>query len=273
MSELHEVVLSGIGAITARGDFTLHSTSTALADLDEDTLPRESSIIQDFKLEDYLTSQKTYLDRCSALALAGCALALRDAGFTWPVGSTQDEIAAASGGFGITLGTHLGCIETMNVFWEKATERGVRLANPLLFSHSYFNSPISLCAIEFGLKGYHTTFCAGHDSGLEAVRAAHDAIRLGHAGAMLCGGVEAVSVARESFEPVEAMGEAAVFFVLERVDHPTRRNVRNLPYFPLEEAIFSLTGRERDAVRARLGDCGGAEGALCLAYLLTEGWS
>jgi 3-oxoacyl-[acyl-carrier-protein] synthase II len=267
MNALHEVILTGMAAITARGDFTLHGTATASVGDIQAAQAGESFTIDTFKLENYLTSQKTYLDRCSALALAGCAMALRDAGITWPVESTHSEGAPESRGFGITLGTHLGCIETMNVFWEKATERGVRLANPLLFSHSYFNSPISLCAIEFGLKGYHTTFCAGRDSGLEAVRAAHDAICLGHADAMLCGGVEAVSAARESFEPVEPMGEAAVFFVLESVEHAASRGANT---FSLEEEMFSQAGRQRDALRERFGDCGGAEGALCLAWQLAS---
>jgi 3-oxoacyl-(acyl-carrier-protein) synthase len=267
MSALHEVILRGMAAITARGNFTLHGPDTPSVGDIRTAQDSESFTIDTFKLEHYLTSQKTYLDRCSALALAGCAMALRDADITWPIESTHSSNAPEPHSFGITLGTHLGCIETMNVFWEKATERGVRLANPLLFSHSYLNSPISLCAIEFGLKGYHTTFCAGQDSGLEAVRAAHDALRLGHADAMLCGGVEAVSAARESFEPVESMGEAAVFFVLESIKHPPSQATG---YFPLGESMFRLAEQQRDAVRARFGDCGGAEGALCLAYALTR---
>jgi 3-oxoacyl-(acyl-carrier-protein) synthase len=267
MNELHEVVLSGMGVTTARGDLTLHGTGAATGDQSADVPTSGNFVLKDFKLEDYLTSQKTYLDRCSALALAGCALALRDAGIIWPVASTHGEDAPRAQGFGITLGTHLGCIETMSVFWEKAIERGVRLANPLLFSHSYFNSPISLCAIEFGLKGYHSTFCAGRDSGLEAVRAACDAIRLGHADAMLCGAAEAITAARESFEPVELMGEAAIFFVLESAGHAARRAVQAAPW---KEEIFNEALLRRDVVRARYGDCGGAESALCLALHLLQ---
>jgi 3-oxoacyl-(acyl-carrier-protein) synthase len=258
--ELHEVVLTGMGCITARGDLTLQGASNA-NDAQTFTLP-------DFKLENYLTSQKTYLDRCSALALAGCALALNDAGLTWPLNgdtSTHDELC------GITLGTHLGCIETMKVFWDKATERGARLANPLLFSHSYFNTPISLCAIEFGLKGYHTTFCAGTQSGIEAVRAAHDAIQLGHAAMMLCGGVEAWTPTRALLESESnvstPLGEASAFFVLESAHHAEQRNAANR--IPLHNRVLEQAAGDQ-TFSTRFGDCGGAASALSLAGLVQE---
>lgn len=258
MSQLHSVVLTGLGAITARGDRTLQGSTAP-----ESTLEEKSAAdfrITDFRLEDYLDSRKTYLDRCSALALAGGALALRDAGLEWPVTEAQ---------FGITLGTHLGCLDTMRGFWDNVGERGVRLASPLLFSHSYFNTPISLCAIEFGLKGYHTTFCAGENSGLEAVRAAHDAIRLGHARAMLCGGVEALTPARERCEPGDNLGEAAVFFVLEEKEFATARGAQ--PVLPFVEQKLNDVQQWNDEVLPAFGHCGGAQSTLWLAWQLTAG--
>ncbi|HEX8237442.1 MAG TPA: beta-ketoacyl synthase N-terminal-like domain-containing protein [Abditibacteriaceae bacterium] len=269
--ELQTVVLSGMGCITARGDLTLHG-ETKQNDNHAFTLP-------DFKLENYLTSQKTYLDRCSALALAGCALALRDAGLSWPL---NDETSTHEQLCGISLGTHVGCIETMKVFWDKATERGTRLANPLLFSHSYFNTPISLCAIEFGLKGYHTTFCAGTQSGIEAVRAAHGAIQLGHAQAMVCGGVEAVTPTRATLEPAAALGalalgEASIFFVLESARHAEQRNAANhiqLDNRVLDDAANECSLNEHslndESLSDRYGNCGGATSALSLAHFVQQ---
>lgn len=251
MSELASVVLTGFGAITARGDWTSRNwldfqanSSTESADF----------ALRNFALEKYLESQKTYLDRASALALAGCALALRDANVKWPV---EDEE------FGITLGTHLGCVETMRGFWDKAMERGVRVANPLLFSHSYFNSPISLCAIEYGLKGYHTTVCAGEESGREAVRAAFDAIRLGHAQAMICGAVEAISPTRSAGEPQHANGEAAVFLVLENSKRAAQREAGVL----LEVTAGLLESETTpETVNEQFGRCGGAQSTLDLLW-------
>ncbi len=140
----------------------------------------------DFDLKTYLATPKTYLDRASALALAGCALALKNAGLQGPFDAD----------FGIALGTQFGAVETMRGFEATLAEKGAKSVSPLLFSHSYFNSPISLCAIEWGLKGWHGPFC-GPDALRDAVTAARDAIALGHATRMLCGGVEALSPARQ----------------------------------------------------------------------------
>ena len=230
---LNSVVLTGVGAVVpAQG----------------------TRRIKEFKIEDYPLSPKTYLDRASALALAGSALAMRDAKIEWPVENADD--------FGLTLGTHLGCLDTMKGFWEDAVTKGVRLAKPLLFSHSYVNSPISLCAIEFGLKGYHATFCAGRNSGLEAVRAAFDAIRLGHAQVMLCGGVEAFTAAREACEPNEDLGEAAVFFVLQNAENANGR-------LEITDELLNEAARDESIIE-RYGDCGGATGTLALLELMQQ---
>lgn len=253
MNEFQKVVLTGVGAITSRGDFTLQDGSTPSAEMASSKASESDFVIENFALENYLASQKTYLDRCSALALAGCALALRDA---------QIESSSQYENFGITLGTHFGCVETMKSFWDKAAEKGVRLANPLLFSHSYFNSPISLCAIEFGLKGYHGTFCANEYSGLEAVRAAYDAIRLGRADAMVCGGVDAVTPTRVLCAPDERSGEAAVFFVLENEKHARERGARSTLAVP--ESWFEISDFKA-GISSHFGNCGSAGSTLALA--------
>lgn len=253
MNGFQNVVLSGMGAITARGDFTLNGESASFENIVSSDKGASTFIIEDFALENYLTSQKTYLDRCSALALAGCALALRDA----QIGSLSNAEK-----FGIALGTHFGCLETMKSFWDKAAEKGVRLANPLLFSHSYLNSPISLCAIEFGLKGYHATFCANEYSGLEAVRAAFDAIRLGHADAMVCGGVDAVTPTRLLCAPDEQPGEAAVFFILESEKHAQVHGARST--LVLNQSWFEIADLE-PGIANEFGNCGGAGSTLALA--------
>lgn len=157
----------------------------------------------DFDLKNYLATPKTYLDRASALALAGCALALQNAGLEGPFDAD----------FGIALGTRFGAVETMRAFEATLAEKGAKGVSPLLFSHSYFNSPISVCAIEWGLKGWHGTFC-GADALREAAVAARDAIFLGHATRMICGGVEALSPARELAGEANAR-EWSAFWVLE----------------------------------------------------------
>jgi hypothetical protein len=261
MKTLHEVVVTGMGAITTFGDATL-ADDTVLG-----SVPRTGAgdlPAEHFDLKNYPLSPKTYLDRCSALALAGGAIALRDAGVTTPAEDAER--------FGIVLGTHLGCLATMKGFWDKAIEKGARLANPLLFSHSYFNSPISLCAIEWGLKGYHTTICAGENSGLESVRTAFDAIRLGHADAMLCGGVDALTPERLLMEPQDkAMppGEASVFFVLESKNRAAARHVAT-QYSLTTDFFDNLATQPLNEVAQTFGHCGGATGALAVALELMK---
>jgi len=238
------IVVTGYSAITARGDFSSRGKST---------FPRspsgaEANAIAGFDIKNYPVSKKTYLDRCSALALAGAALALQNAQISYP-----PENAAR---FGITLGTHYGCIDTMKTFWDNIAEKGARHANALLFSHSYFNSPISLCAIEFGLQGYHNTVCAGSNGGLEAIRLAHDAIAADHADAMLCGGVDALTEARTILNPTENASEASVFFVLEKSTFAAERGAKVL--LEIDELFWE------NASESTFGDCGAANSALQL---------
>ena len=158
----------------------------------------------------YPLSPKTYLDRASELALCAASLALQNAGLRAPLGPDC----------GLCIGTQFGCVETMRVFEEKLHQSGARGASPLLFSHSYFNAAAALIAIEWGMSGYHAPFC-GADCAWQAIETARDAIMLGHAQIMLCGGVEANSTAR-SWAGENASGEGALFVVLQRDgDGPT----------------------------------------------------
>lgn len=240
------IVLTGYAAITARGDFSARGNSDG-----NFVAPKVSlGAIPSFDLKNYPVSKKTYLDRCSALALAGAALALQDAGISHP--------PADPARFGITLGTHWGCMDTMKSFWDNLSQKGAHLANPLLFSHSYFNSPISLCAIEFGLQGYHTTVCAGANSGLEAIRLAHDAIAAGHADSMLCGGVDALTAARIQMNHSDDDGEASVFFVLEKSSFAKTRDAKAL--WDIDPDFFD------NAIKwtSNFGDCGAASSVLAV---------
>ena len=172
--------------------------------------PQGALSVGEIKRADYPLSPKTYLDRASELALCAASLALRDAKLAGPLGSNC----------GLALGTQFGSVETMRVFEDKLHQSGARGASPLLFSHSYFNAAAALIAIEWEIRGYHAPFC-GRDSAWQAIETARDAIALGHADTMLCGGVEALSAAR-SWAGETAPAEGAFFVVLQRDgDGPT----------------------------------------------------
>lgn len=166
--------------------------------------PQGAFSVGEIDRADYPLSPKTYLDRASELALCAAALALRDAHLEGPLGANC----------GLVVATQFGSVETMRVFEEKLNQSGTRGASPLLFSHSYFNAAAALIAIEWGISGYHAPFC-GRDSAWQAIETARDAIALGHADTILCGGVEANSPAR-SWAGEATPGEGAFFVVLQR---------------------------------------------------------
>lgn len=136
-------------------------------------------------LKELRETPKTYLDRCSALALAACYLAVRDASLEWH--RTEPERR------GLSHGTCFGCLESLFAVTERMREQGTRAASPMIFTHSFANSPASLLAIEYSVRGPGATFADGALSGAEAVeygcrRTAADAVDF-----CLAGGAEALS--------------------------------------------------------------------------------
>lgn len=168
-------------------------------------LPSQGALsIPDFDLKNYPVAPKTYLDRASALALAACGSAIEKAELSAPLG---DEV-------GLCLGTQFGSVQTMATFEDKLAQTGAKTVSPLLFSHSFFNSPAAILSIEWGIRGPHAPFC-GARAGLDAVEAGRDALLLEQAQTMICGAVEANSPARELAGDSQN-GEGAIFLVLER---------------------------------------------------------
>jgi len=234
-----QVVITGVGPVSPIG--IGKEEFLAAFQADESTLagnpPRAE--IRDFDLGHYLESQKTYLDRCSEFTLAACSLALKDADL---------QIAGeARWRSGICLGTAYGCVGTLQTFTSLLHEKGARLANPLLFSHAYINTPVSLAAIEFDLAGFHSNVCHGSISGSLAIAVAADAIRAGRAEVMLAGGTEAFSqpllAAQQDSRP---LGEGAGMVVLESADHAQARGAQAYA----EVAAWASAGGHDSVVRA-----------------------
>lgn len=233
--------------------------------------------IENFRIEDYLDSEKTYLDRCSAFALAACALALKDSEQPTVSGDQLPDTTHRSP-TGICLGTACGCLHTMEDFFRRVLDKGPRFANSLLFSHSYANSPTSLAAIEFGLSGYHSTVTAGSLSGVLALMQAVDAIRLGYADRMLAGGVDVIS------DPLTRVwtelhcnrvpGEGAAFFLLENENSFRQRGM--IPDRSLRISVEWIrkdngpTPSSTFDLESRIGYALGASGVLDIAAAVAK---
>jgi len=181
----------------------------------------------DFALEDYLESEKTYLDRCSAFTLAACTLALGDAGVAR--GAVPPERT------GLVLGTGYGPLDTMWAHTVRVEQNGARRASSVLFLHSFVNTPISLASIEFDIQGPVACYCSGLASAGAALQYAADLIADGRADLVLAGGVDALSEALYAaldeegrIGPDFVPGEGAALLALQSAEGAAARGAAGL---------------------------------------------
>lgn len=232
---MNEVVITGIGPVSAIGigreDFLrgVGEGRDGVGPLSLFAGEYPAAEVRALRLEDILPSQKTYLDRASEFTLAAAQLALTDAGLS----RAMYERWRA----GVVLGSEFGCLGTMQTYTTALQQKGARLANPLLFSHMYVNTPTSLCAIEFALGGHHGSF-AGHGAGTAALESAIEALQLGRAELLLAIGVDALSeplyralVATGTLD--SPIGEGACALVLETAEFARQRGAHGLPLFEI----------------------------------------
>jgi hypothetical protein len=162
---------------------------------------QEVGLVPEFAPESILPTAKAYLDRQCLLALAASALALKNFG-----------VNSGNVSVGVSFGTARGPSATAARFASDCMEKGLRLARPMLFPHTYANAAASLASIEWGLRGHHANFAGGANASTLAIVSAVDAIRSGRCDAMVAGGAEAI--APDSRE--NGAGEGAAVFALER---------------------------------------------------------
>ncbi len=154
-------VLTGTGVVAPQGISNLDPLWLA----DGSDVPAEGYLVEGFDLKNYLSTVTSYIDRCSALGMAASKLALDDAG----VPNTD----ARTGDWGLGYATAWGCLDSMALFFAKVAKKP-KFAPPLIFSHSYANSPSSVICIEFGLCGVGATFSEGATGALTALGWARD---------------------------------------------------------------------------------------------------
>ncbi|MCX7591768.1 MAG: beta-ketoacyl-[acyl-carrier-protein] synthase family protein [Kiritimatiellae bacterium] len=251
MKNPRRVVISGVGAVTPLGHGRdrvfaalgeCKSGITGISLFDTNGLKgRTAAEIREFKIETFLDTQKTYLDRSSQFALAALALAMQDAGIV--PGTISGERPA------LIFGTAWGSLETMTIFFTDFLNKGPRLVKPFIFPHAYANTAISLAAMEFGLDGYHLNFSSGTVAGACSILAAFDRVRMGHETVAFAGGYESLSRAlflgceaagelspgeggKERCAPFDhnrngfVLGEGSGILVLEELEHAQHRGAR-----------------------------------------------
>ena len=241
-----------------------------------------------FRVEEFLPAPKAYLDRNSELLLAACGLARGHAGL--------DAAKFAPERAGILVGTAWSGQDTMAAFFADYVQKGPRLVKPFLFPHAYFNTAISLAAIEWSLRGVHQSFATGRVASGQALLEARDLLVDDEADVILAGGCEALGPALchifatlgwlppatqtdgarvfDHHHDGLVPGEAGAVLVLERASRAQARGAKPLATF-LGGGLAANTDSAdaaAAAMRAALAKAGVAPSDLACVCASANGW-
>jgi len=122
------------------------------------------------------------LDRSTRLIVSAAKLAIEDSRCIISEENTDD--------IGVSVGTTLGSIKSINDFDEVTINEGPRYTNPAFFPNTVINSPASHVSIWHHIKGFNTTISTGFTASLDAMHYAYDFIQYGRAQLVYAGGVE-----------------------------------------------------------------------------------
>jgi 3-oxoacyl-[acyl-carrier-protein] synthase II len=253
MSELNgrrRVVVTGIGMVTPLGN-DVETTWSALLAGGSGAGPITQFDVGDFPVSfaceakdfdptewvDYKASRR--MDRFTHLALAAARQAEQSAGL---------EIAAEPERVGAAVATGIGGLKSFEACVAVLDERGPDRVNPFSIVQIIPNLAAGWVSMELGTKGPLLAECTACAASNMAIGDGLDAIRLGRADVMVCGGTEAPisrvgiagfaamrAISRRNDDPARAsrpfdadrdgfvMGEAAAMIVLEELERARAR--------------------------------------------------
>ena len=212
------VVVTGMGMVTPLG-LDVESTWSALlagesgageiTQFDHSDFPVHFACeVKDFDPTtwiDYKASRR--MDRFTQLALAAARMAEADSGL---------DIAAAPDRIGAAVATGIGGLKSFEACLDTLRDRGPDRVNPFSIVQIIPNLAAGWVSMELGTKGPLLSECTACAASNMAIGDSVDAIRLGRADAMICGGTEA---------PVSSVGIAgfgAMRAISRRNDDPKR---------------------------------------------------
>jgi 3-oxoacyl-[acyl-carrier-protein] synthase II len=244
------VVITGIGAVTPLGN-DVETTWTNLVAGESGAGPitqfdpREFAVnfaceVKDFdptQWIDYKAARR--MDRFTHLALAAARQAEADSGL---------DIAAAPDRVGAAVATGIGGLKSFELCLDTLRDRGPDRVNPFSIVQIIPNLGAGWVSMELGTKGPLSAPCTACAASNMAIGEGLDAIRLGRADAMICGGTEAPvtsvgiagfgamrAISRRNEAPERAsrpfdaerdgfvMGEAGAMVVLEELEQAKAR--------------------------------------------------
>ena len=247
------VVITGLGAVTPLGNDVQSSWDALVAGaggvgpitaFDASAYPVHFACeLKEFDPGDWLDrKQVRRLDRFAQMIVAAARQAEADAAL---------DVAAEPERIGVAAGTGMGGLAAYKDCYDTVKERGADRVSPFSVAAIMPNSGAGWISIELGTKGPLSLQCTACAASQMAIGDGVDAIRLGRAEVMLCGGSEAgittVGIAgfgamhalsRRNDDPERAsrpfdagrdgfvMGEAGAVLVLEELEHARSRGAR-----------------------------------------------
>jgi 3-oxoacyl-[acyl-carrier-protein] synthase II len=288
--EQRRVVVTGLGAVTPLGADLRATWRRLLAGeagggpvtaFPADGHPvRIACEASEFEPERWLDPERLdRLDRASHFAIAAARMAEADAGL---------EIGPEAERVGASIGTAQGGLSSLESSYGELLELGSVVRS--WGAASLPNMPAAAVSLELGTRGPLGAPCTACAASAMAIGEGFDAIRLGRADVMLCGGAEAGiselslagfaalrALSRRNQDPARAsrpfdaerdgfvMGEGAAVLVLEEEEHALARGARvyaELAGYGLSSDSFHLTDPDplgeggARAIAAALADAG-----------------
>jgi 3-oxoacyl-[acyl-carrier-protein] synthase II len=241
------VVVTGLGAVTPLGR-DIDTTWRRLLDGEGACGPitafetgdqpvRIACEVPDFDATEWADRRSTRrMDRFAQFALAAARMAEQDSGL---------DVLAERDRIGASIGTAQGGVASLAACCEEAKSDRVHPSNVTAFMP---NMAAAWVSIELGMRGPLGAPCAACAASAMAIGEGYDAIRIGRADVMFCGGTEA------GITPVAVAGFAAMRALSRRNDDPARAS---RPFdadrdgFVMAEGAAVLVLEEREHALAR----------------------
>jgi len=247
------VVITGMGAVTPLGNDVATTWQNLCAGMSgagpitqfdpEGYFAKFACEVKDFEPTnwiDYKTSRR--MDRFAQMVVAAARMAEEDA---------KLDVAADSDRIGAAVATGIGGLQSFQDCHTQLRERGPDRVNPFSIPAIIPNLGAGWLSIELGTRGPLSAPCTACAASNMAIGEGMDAIRLGRADVMLCGGTEAPvtqvgiagfgamrALSRRNDDPEHAsrpfdierdgfvMGEAGGIVVLEELEHAKKRDAK-----------------------------------------------
>lgn len=247
------IVITGIGALTPLGN-DVESSWTSLISGGSGAGPithfdhSEYSVhfaceLKDFDPTEWIEhKQARRMDRFAQMVVGAARQAQADAGL---------EIEKESDRIGASVATGIGGLQSYQDCYDTLLERGPSRVNPFSIPAIIPNMGAAWVSMQLGTKGPLLSQCTACAASNMAIGESIDAIRLGRADVMLCGGTEAPvteigiagfsamrALSRRNDAPEQAsrpfdagrdgfvMGEAAAILVIESLEHAKARDAK-----------------------------------------------